>query len=493
MKLSELLLRALGLDWSGPDPSVTSVVQDHRRATPGALFIARAGARFDGRRLVGAAAALGAVAVVAEASELLADSVLPLVTVPDAEAVTGLLASTLLGDPSGQLRVIGVTGTDGKTSTSFLLRHLLSRTETTALISTAEVHDGRKDMQQEGHFTTPEAPEVQAYLAAAVRAGSRNVVLESSSHALDRHRLAGVAYSLAIWTNLTEEHLDWHGSMENYLLAKRGLVSRAGTAVLNLDDPHFARFSEAAGRVISYGTDARADWRASDIHQERTGLHFTVHAAGSAYPAFLPMLGEFNVHNALAALAAAAHLGADTRQAVEQLATFSGVPGRMELISTDSFTVTVDFAHTGPALVKALSALRRVTAGRIILVIGAAGERDHGKRGPLARAAVAGADLIFFTEEDSRSEDTMGILQQLNSAAQAAQAGPEQVRLEPDRKQAIRLALQAAGPGDLVLLAGKGVERTLERSDETIPWDEKALALELLSETGPGPLYNRRT
>lgn len=484
MRLSQLLRSALDQDWDGPDPEVSSVVQDHRRAQPGSLFVARAGARFDGRRLIGEAARLGAVAVVAEQSPLLADSPLPVVTVGSAEAVTGPLAAALHGNPSQQLTVTGVTGTDGKTSTSFLLRHLLSAQHRTGLISTAEVHDGQSLLEPDGHFTTPEAPEVQSYLAAAVAAGSRHMVLESSSHALDRHRLSGVSFDLAVWTNLTEEHLDWHGSMANYMQAKRTLIERAGTAVLNRDDPHFSSFAEAAQHVISYGLSSAADWQATAISESPEGLRFEARRDGLSVPVFLPLLGAFNVHNALAALAAAERLGIDPAGAAARFSSFGGVPGRMQIIHSGRFTVTVDFAHTGPALVKALAALRQVARGRIILVIGAAGERDHGKRAPLARAAVAGAELTVFTEEDSRSEDTAAILAELSAAAAAAGASPGQVLLEPDRREAIRLALTEARPGDLVLLAGKGVERTLERSSSVIPWDERAVALEVLQDLG---------
>lgn len=481
MTLRELLKTALGLDWTGADPLVSSVVQDHRRSQPGSLFVARAGAKHDGRNLIPQAAALGAVAVLAEDSPLLADSELPVVLVPDAEAVTGPLASVLLGEPSKRMTVTGVTGTDGKTSTSYLLRHLLSGQHRTALISTAGVHDGLRELPTEGHFTTPEAPEVQGLLAAAHEAGSSHVVLESSSHALDRHRLAGVHYDLAVWTNLSEEHLDWHGTLENYLLAKRTLVERAGTAVLNIDDPHFARFAEPARRVISYGLTPGADWHASGIRRSPGGLEFTVEALGRSFQARLPMLGDFNVHNALAAAAAATELGVDPAEAIARLADFPGVPGRMQLLQAEPFSVLVDFAHTPPALVKALAAVRRVATGRLILVIGAAGERDHRKRPALAAAAVQGADLVVFTEEDSRSEDIDGILQELKQGAVQAGARPGQLVLQRDRRQAIHAALTAALPGDLVLLAGKGVEKTLERADEILEWNETKVAEEILA------------
>lgn len=481
MRLSRLLSEALGLQLgSGPDPQVSSVVQDHRQARPGSLFVARAGARFDGRRLISEAAALGAVAVLAEDSPLLQDSPLPVVLVPDAEAVVGPLAALLAGSPADRLRVAGVTGTDGKTTTSYLLQWLLSARYRTALLSTAGSNDGTRAVRFEGHFTTPEAPEVQALLSSAVAAGSSHAVLEASSHALDRHRLAGVSFDLALWTNLTPEHLDWHGTMDNYLLAKRSLVERAGRAVLNADDPWFASMASAAAEVISYGLSDDADWRARDIRQTPHGISFELVHPGGQQRIELPLLGDYNVYNALAALAAAASMGVSVPQAAARLAGFGGVPGRMQFVAQEPFPVLVDFAHTGPALSKALAAVRTVTDGRIILVVGAAGERDHGKRRPLAEAASAGADLIVFTEEDSRSEDTAGILEQLQQAALTAGATPERLRLEPDRRRAISVALSLARPGDLVLLAGKGVETALERSSGDIPWDEAAVAAELL-------------
>lgn len=478
--LNSLLAEALQLVRDAPDVAITRVVQDHRNSVPGALFVARAGAAFDGRKLIAEAAALGAVAVVAEDSPLLDASPLPVIRVADAEAAVGPLAAALHGQPSSRLTVAGVTGTDGKTTTAHLLHHLLTERHTAALLSTTGLHDGLRPLPASGGFTTPEAPEVQDLLARAVQAGSSHAVLEASSHALDRHRLAAVEFDIALVTNLSSEHTDWHGSLENYLLAKRTLVERAGLAVLNRDDPYFHRFAEAASEVISYGTEPTADWQAHGVESRDGGIAFTVHGPGGSARAFLPVPGEYNALNALAALAAAARLGLNPERAVKRLASFPGVPGRMQVIQAEPFTVIVDFAHTGPGLHAALTSVRRQAQGRVILVIGAAGQRDHGKRAPLAQEAVAQADLVIFTEEDSRSEDTAGILAQLAAAASDAGARPGQVVCEPDRREAIRLALASAGAGDLVLLAGKGVERTLERKDEVLDWDEPETARELL-------------
>lgn len=482
MPLGRLLAEALGLRWDGPDVVVQHVVQDHRKAVPGTLFVARAGASADGRAFIAEAARLGAVAIVAEDSPLLAGSPVPVVRVADAEAVTGPLAAALRGWPSRQLLTAGVTGTDGKTSTAHLLRHILAGRHLTGLISSTGLHDGASALPQSGPFTTPEAPEVQELLAAAVAAGSSHAVIEASSHALDRHRLAGVEFDLAVWTNLSPEHTDWHGSLENYLLAKRTLVERAGVAVLNLDDPHCARFGEAAREVITFGSGPGADWRVSDIAGSSGAVTFTLVAAGGSLPVFLPVPGEYNAFNAAAAVAAAHRLGVPSTEAVKRLASFPGVPGRMQLIRAEPFTVLVDFAHTGPGLGAALSSVRNQATGRVILVIGAAGERDHGKRAPLARQAVTHADLVVFTEEDSRTEDTAGILAELKTAADQAGAAPGQVLCEPDREKAIRLALSRAEPGDTVLLAGKGTERTLGRAGGAVPWDEAGIARRLLAE-----------
>src|SRR5690625_3723463 len=331
MHLRGLLQEALGLGWTEPDPRITKVVQDHRLAEPGTLFVARAGAAFDGRTVLAEAAQLGAVAVVAEESPLLAASPVPVVRVADAEAAVGPLAAVLRGRPSEQLQVAGVTGTDGKTTTAHMLRHILAGSRQTALISTTGLHDGTRALPASGPFTTPEAPEVQELLAAAVTAGSSHAVVEASSHALDRHRLAGVEFDLAVWTNLSSEHTDWHGSVENYLLAKRTLVERAGVAVLNRDDPHYARFEEAAAEVSSYGLAEAADWQASDVRSVAGGVSCTVRGPGGSWPLHLPVPGEYNVWNALAALAAAGRLGVDSVAALERLGTFPGVPGRMQL------------------------------------------------------------------------------------------------------------------------------------------------------------------
>ena len=482
MKLSELLLSGLGRRGEWPDIEVTGVVQDHRLVRPGSLFIARSGTRFDGRNYLAAARSAGAVAAVAEPSPLITNAFMPVVTVPSAADAIAPLAAAFHGWPARSMTVAGVTGTDGKTSTSLLLHHLLSGTFRTGLLSTVAVLSGERPLE-DTYFTTPEATEVQARLAAMRADGCTHVVVEASSHGLAAGRLDAIDFDIGVWTNLTREHLDFHGTMEGYRDAKALLLRRAKHAVLNRDDPWYGDFSGAAAAGhADFGLTPGQGWWAEDVTQTPSGLGFTVHTPTGSLRAAVPMLGAFNVLNSLAALAAATRLGVDEATAVGRLATFGGVPGRMQVVQSEPFAVIVDFAHTAAALTKAIAAARTVTDGRILLITGAAGERDRGKRGDMGRAAAAGADLVFLTEEDSTVEPTASILADLAGAARAA--GARHLELIEDRRTAIGAAIAAARPGDLLLLAGKGGARKMDRPSGTIAWDEVAVARELLQAAG---------
>lgn len=470
------------------DPFVNSVVHDHRLVSPGSLFVARRGERFDAHEHLGAAVAAGAVAVVGEVPP----GALPLgLGVPYAQVADGRLAlphlaAALHRFPSRSLRVIGVTGTDGKTTTSYMLQHALQADRPVGLISTAAVKIGGTEQLLPGHFTTPEASDVQRLLAQIRDAGAVHAVLESSSHGFALHRLDAVEYAVGVWTNLSPEHLDHHRTYAAYRDAKLELVRRAEASVLNLDDAEHAAFAAASrGPVVSYGRAPEAEFRLLDVRSLQDTVYLAISAHGEYLNITLPMMGAYNAHNALAALAVAVHEGVPVESACARLETFTGVPGRMQVVAGPSekapvrapFTVVVDFAHTGPALEKALTAVKPEAPARLILVVGAAGERDPGKRVPIANAATALADLTVFTEEDSRSEPTETILDELGRAAEAAGAQRSQeFELIADRREAIAAALRAAQPGDVVLLAGKGHERTLERSSETLAWDEAAEA-----------------
>ncbi|TQL49540.1 UDP-N-acetylmuramoyl-L-alanyl-D-glutamate--2,6-diaminopimelate ligase [Ornithinicoccus hortensis] len=489
MRLGELAA-ALHLpvpECAGPDrdPEVTGITHQAAWATPGDVFVAIRGARFDGHDFIGQAAARGAVAVFGEGLPDGVTSQLPYVVVPATRAALADAAAELAGHPSRQLTVLGITGTDGKTTTSCLARHLLrSAGRPTGLLSTIgyELPDGEL-RQPPAHFTTPEAPQVQAILRDMVAAGAEDAVVEASSHAMALDRVRGVDFDVAIWTNLTGEHLDFHGTMERYFADKAKLVERAAHAVLNADDPWTEQLLPLAAGHTTYSADgADADWRATGVVEGPDDLRFTVHGPDGEAQAVLPMIGRFNVANALAALAGAHRTGVPTAVLLEGLATFGGVAGRMEMVARQDGDprVIVDFAHTPPSLEKALETVRVTTEGRLWVVLGSAGgPRDPSKRAPLGDVATRCADVAVFTEEDHRDTPLADILAQMERGAR--EAGRENFTSIGNRVEAIRYAVAQADRADTVVLAGKGPEHTLERDTETIPWDEMDQAVQALA------------
>lgn len=490
MQLSSLAA-ALGLparaDLAGVE--ITGVTHNSSWVEPGALFVALRGANTDGHTYLPQALQRGAVAVMGEG---LPDGVacpVPYLTVPHGREALADAAAELAGHPSRGMGVVGVTGTDGKTTTAWMTRHLLRAVGgPTGFLSTVgyELPDGEL-RQFPAHFTTPEAPQVQQFLAELRAAGAQAVVLEASSHALAMDRVRAVDWDVAVWTNLTSEHLDFHGSVEAYFAEKRKLVERAAHAVLNLDDPWTERLRGIAPGETTYSADgdARADWWAEAVSEGPRGIDFTLHSPLGSGPVRVPMVGTFNVANVLAALAAAAHLsGANLEALVAGVASQPGVPGRMELVPAPDVRVIVDFAHTPPSLEKALGTVRSTTQGELWVVLGSAGgPRDPGKRAPLGEVASRLADRVVFTEEDPRYTPIWDILHEMERGArEGAQAAGREPNWEsiPDRGVAIEHAINSARPGDTVLLAGKGPEETMERESETIPWDEVGLAREAI-------------
>ena len=470
MKLQDLA-RELNLPAPPENPEVSGVTHNAEWVTPGSVFVAIRGAKFDGHSFLDRVRASGAVAVLGEGLPAGLTSPLPYLQIPNARAALADAAAAVSGHPSRDLSVVGVTGTDGKTTTAWMTVHLLRAAGLpSGLLSTVgyQLPDGEL-RHFPAHFTTPEAPQVQENLNAQLAAGARAVVLEASSHALGLERVRAVDWNVAIWTQLTSEHLDFHGTVENYFAEKRKLIERAPFAVLNLDDP-WTQHLTGLGPHVTYGEVAGADWRAEEIEEGQHGLRFRVTSPLGQFTAELPMIGRFNVHNALAAMAAAAHLGAGADQLQAGLSSFRGVPGRMELVpDVRGRRVVVDFAHTPPSLENALGTLRATTPGRLIVVLGSAGgPRDPSKRAPLGEVATRLADHAIFTEEDSRDTPIEAILAEMERGA----AGRTNFVSVPDRRQAIRAAIAATRPGDTVLLAGKGPENTLEREHETLPWNE---------------------
>lgn len=469
---------------------IRAIASDSRLVSPGALFVAIPGLRADGHGFVADAVRRGAVAVVAE--RLPGDPLeplIPLILVKDARVALSDLADAFNDHPSRVLCVAGITGTDGKTTTATLLWHAW-RAAGIAAASITTVDRRIRDAiaSNPSRQTTPEAPELQAELAQIRDAGCTHVALETSSHALELHRADSVAFRAAVFTRITTEHLELHGSRDRYLAAKARLLERVsprpdGIAVLDAGDefgyPVLAKIPVA--RRITY-TDVvgiAADLRADRIVAEPGALHFTARTPWGEAELTLRLSGSFNARNALAALAGACATSADFGAAVSGLEAAEPVTGRMELIDLGQpFAVVVDYAHTTDALETVLHELRRTTAGRLWAVFGSAGERDVEKRAAMGAVAARLADVSVITDEDPRGEDRALILGQI--AAGAVSAGGDRgtnLFVIPDRVEAIGFAVANAAPGDTVLCAGKGHEKTLETADGEISWNERAVAI----------------
>ncbi|QFG67459.1 UDP-N-acetylmuramoyl-L-alanyl-D-glutamate--2,6-diaminopimelate ligase [Ornithinimicrobium pratense] len=460
---------------------VTGVSHQANWIRPGQAFVAIRGAHFDGHGFISDAIERGAVAVIGEGLPTSTVCNVPYLVVANAREALADAATEVAGRPSDRLTVLGVTGTDGKTTTSAIALHLLRRAgHRTGLLATIgyELPDGVL-RQPPAHFTTPEAPQVQQILRDMVTHEATHAVVESSSHALAMDRVRGVSYDVGVWTNLTGEHLDFHGTMEQYFADKAKLVQRSRHSVLNADDePWFERLiplaKEDGGTFTSYSAEGReADWRAADVRESSEALTFTVHSPEGVAEATLPMIGRFNVANALAAMAGVSGAGVGLKDLVEALATFPGVAGRMEMVERGAGEprVIVDFAHTAPSLQKALETVRVTTDGELWVVIGSAGgQRDPSKRAPLGRVATTYGDHAVFTEEDHRTTPLQDILAEMERGAR--EAGNDNFVSIGDRTEAIRYAVHEASPDDTVVLAGKGPEQTLERGTELIPWVE---------------------
>ncbi len=458
---------------------VTGVTHNSRWVKPGDAFVALRGASFDGHRFLDEVAAAGAALVIGAGLRAGETSPVPYLTVAEPRLALAQAAAALAGNPADELTVIGVTGTDGKTTTSLLLTHILREAgRQVGVISTVGFQgvDGQL-RQYPAHFTTPEAPQVQEILADLVAQGADTVVLETSSHALAQERVGGINFDVGVWTHLSPEHLDFHKTMDEYFAAKRLLIERSRLAVLNADDPWSEQLDGVAGAELRYSINSTtADVCAVEIVEGHDGLQFWVKQGSQSIAVTLPMLGEFNVANATAALTAASALGIDLAAAAQSLASFAGVAGRMQFVprQADEPRVIVDFAHTPDALAKALAALRTTTMGALWCVIGAAGgARDETRIAPMGQRAAQLADRVVFTEDDTYDTSLDFLLGELNRGA-AGVAGAS-VETVPDRREAIAHVMTAAASEDTVLLAGKGHESELMRTPP-IAWDEVAQA-----------------
>ncbi len=487
-----------------PDLEITGIVFDSRQVQPGNLFVALVGGSTDGHRYLSAAAERGAAAAVGMAA--LDNPPLPYIRVEETRRALAYLAAAFYGFPAHRLTVIGVTGTDGKTTTSTLLYRILSAAGLRAgMISTVNAVIGDQVLDTGFHVTTPEATDVQRYLAEMVSAGLTHVVLESTSHGLAQHRVTACEFDIGVVTNITHEHLDYHGTYEAYREAKARLFRElAGTAVkqqgnprlavLNRDDQSYKYLSEITRvRQIAYSLSPGADVWAETVQYRTEGMQFTAcTSTGIRQPIITRLVGDYNVSNCLAAFSAAVvGLGIDPAVAADGIAALEGVPGRMEAISLgQDFTAIVDFAHTPNALLRTLQTARQMTSGRVIAVFGSAGLRDRAKRRMMAAVSVQNADISILTAEDPRTESLEGILAEMAAEAIASGGVEGQTFYRvPDRGEAIRLAVRIANPNDLVIACGKGHEQSMCFLTTEYPWDDRTALRAALSERLgiPGP------
>jgi UDP-N-acetylmuramoyl-L-alanyl-D-glutamate--2,6-diaminopimelate ligase len=475
---------------------VTGFTHDSRAVRPGDLYAAMPGASVHGAEFAAAAGAAGAVAVLTDAAGAeLAEAAapgLPVLLVPEVRPALGPAASSIYGRPSRQLLMLGVTGTNGKTTTSYLMEGgLRAAGRSTGLIGTVATRIG--DRAIKSTRTTPEAPDLQALLAVMVEEGVDALAMEVSSHALAYGRTAGIHYAVTAFTNLTQDHLDFHADFEDYFAAKAKLFTPAYTdlAVVNADDPYGRRIAAQAAadgvRVWTFSAaGARsADWRAEQVELGPDGSRFVlVGRDGSSYPASVHLPGAFNVANAMTAILILIGAGLDPEQVVAGVAAVPGVPGRMQKIEAgQEFLAVVDYAHTPDALSTLLAAVRPVTGGRLAVVVGCGGDRDRAKRPLMGAAAAWGADLVYLTNDNPRSEDPLEILRAAEDGARQALAEGAKAELAviPDRAAAIHAAIGAARPGDSVIVAGKGHERGQEIAGVVHPFDDVQVLHEALT------------
>ena len=452
---------------------VADAAYDSREVAPQSLFFCVPGDLVDGHGFAGDAVSGGAAALVVERwLELEA----PQIRVPSVREAMGPMSSVVFGHPARELRIVGVTGTDGKTTTTYLLEAVFRAAGMRPGVvgTTGGRIDGEHvDLQR----TTPEAPDLHRLFARMRRASVVAVAMEVSSHGLAQHRFGGARCEVAIFTNLSRDHLDYHGSMEDYFAAKARLFTPSGTVmgVVNADDTWGRRLvAEATVPVTTFGLDAEADLRGSDVELTSHGLTFRVDGGQVRSN----LRGRFNAENCLATLAAARELGVDTETSRRGIEAVTSVPGRMEAIDAgQDFLVMVDYAHTPDSIRGVLRGARPLTAGRIIVVFGCGGDRDREKRSLMGHAATSLADLSIITSDNPRSEDPSAIIEAILPGATSG--GGEYV-VEPDRRAAIRLALSAAEPGDVVVVAGRGHEAEQELATTSVPFDDRAVVREEL-------------
>jgi UDP-N-acetylmuramoyl-L-alanyl-D-glutamate--2,6-diaminopimelate ligase len=474
-------------------PEVSGLTDDSRRVTPGTCFVAVRGLRADGRRFIAEAVDRGATAVVAEPPDPLPDRPVGRILVPDSRRALPRLAGAYFGHPSRALTVVGVTGTNGKTTTSYLVEALLrAKGIDTGVIGTIQYVV--RGVARQASQTTPDAVELQGLLAEMVAAGVGGVAMEVSSHALAQGRVDGTSFDVAVFTNLTQDHLDFHGTMEAYAAAKRRFFfellaegDKPGrSAVLNADDPAGAAWAEALavrlpGRVVTFGLGSDRAVRPRAHESSLAGISLEAETPIGRIALRSPLTGEHNVMNLLGAMGTGIALGLTPEGIARALQGVASVPGRFERVDAgQDFLVVVDYAHTPDALRRVLETARRLTRGRLGVVFGAGGDRDRGKRPIMGQIAARLADRIWITSDNPRSEHPDAIIDEI--ARGVAPPPREGQSRHPDRREAIRAALDWARQGDTIVIAGKGHETYQVIAGQVLPFDDRAVARQALAE-----------
>lgn len=497
MNWKDALKEVAGIESAGASGDVSRVEYDSRRVASGAAFVAMRGGTTDGNRYIGAAIAQGATVIVTDSKEAYArlrreHPAMAAVHVAHGRRALAELSAAVMGHPERKLKISAVTGTNGKTTTAYLLEQMLrSVGRKCVLLGTIETHVG--DVVRVSPHTTPESSDIYEIFADGVRAGATEAVMEMSSHALDQERVWGIPVDVAMFTNLTQDHLDYHQTMDRYLTAKVRMFKGVGVpaprvAVINADDPAAEAIFSAASDSwpMTYSACGRGDLRAERVRMQAGGTQFWLVTDLGRIEIQSPLTGRVNVSNLLAASSAALARGLSLDEIASAVRKLKQVPGRFQAVAGSSevgFTVVVDYAHTDDALRNLIALARELVAergGRVITLFGCGGDRDRTKRPRMGRAAAEGSDLVVLTSDNPRSEEPMSIIEE---ALAGVRETTTECIVEPDRAAAIALAIRAAHTGDIVLLAGKGHEKEQILRDRTIPFDDVAVAESILKET----------
>ena len=480
------------------DVEVNAVTADSRMVKPGTAFVAIRGGSRDGRAFIPMALENGASVIISDSASAEGHPEgVPYLHVSDVRQALAAFAALLAGEPSKKLKLAGVTGTNGKTTTAFLLHHLMKRVwHRAGLLGTVLVDDG--EAAKPATHTTPGPVELNNLLARMVDHGCRGAAMEVSSHGIDQQRVNGIAFDAAIFTNLTQDHLDYHGTLDAYAATKfswfeslaANPLGKKPVAIVNFDDSYGEKLVTLLGSslpLLRYGFNVHCDFRANNFKQSARGMEFELTAKGKSYLVRAPLIGRFNVYNLLAALSAASAVKIPLREAVAALAEAPQVPGRMEHCGTrDGVSVFVDYAHTPDALENACRTLKELNPSRLITVFGCGGDRDRTKRPLMGKAAGEYSDACILTSDNPRSEDPEAILKEIESGM-----GGARYKTVVDRAEAIRIAIHAAGKGDIVLIAGKGHEPYQQFADRTIDFDDRREARRALAERPEEPHRKR--